>query len=533
MAINTLRNWFRNPLFLLALAAGLIAFAVQSGELGTSDTEHRLQSTHAFWTAEPPVFPDDYPEFGVHGRNGKLQSWYGIGQSLLMLPADVVATYVERLPVFAGYNGNDPGVRKIIVSYSTNVLIAVLTSLVCFRFLRQLNFGVRQSVAGVLALLLATTHLHYTQNMMENNYICLLTLVGLSFQFEWLRTGDRRALLIGSCAFGLNLLTRLTTGMDLLAAGLFALLAMWLEGMRGQALWLRCRRYLAAALPVYAFFGLLDRIYQFYRFGSFFNTYMSVTARETMQRIPTLPANYPFDTPFHVGFFGALFAPEKSIFLFDPLLILTILLVAVAWKRFSSAIKAYAIASGVLLLAYICFYARYTVWSGDSAWGDRYVSTAAELAALLAVPLLLRHRGDVGRIVWSLGVALIAVSVVIQAASVAFWLSLELYQMELLGHPTFVVALRLENVVAFALGKMDAWGLGTHAMTEDPWDYVHIDTWNFLPFLLRRVGAAPSWAVNIAFLVWGTGLAALAGVLLRLRQVLNHPLQADRAQTGN
>src|SRR5271169_1314350 len=48
---------FTDPLFLLALAAGLIAFVVQSGELGTADTQHRLQSAHAFWTSEPPVFP--------------------------------------------------------------------------------------------------------------------------------------------------------------------------------------------------------------------------------------------------------------------------------------------------------------------------------------------------------------------------------------------------------------------------------------------------------------------------------------------
>ncbi len=84
-----------------------------------------------------------------------------------------------------------------------------------------------------------------------------------------------------------------------------------------------------------------------------------------------------------------------------------------------------------------------------------------------------------------------AISTVIQAASLAFWLPLEIYQMETLGHPTFVIALRLKNIVAFALGKMGAWGLNNHAMTEDPWDYVHITTWNFLPFLLKRVGAAP------------------------------------------
>ena len=80
-----------------------------------------------------------------------------------------------------------------------------------------------------MALLFCTTHLHYTQNMMENNYIMLLTLTGLSFQYEWLRTGSGRALLIGSAAFGLNLLTRLTTGLDLLAGGVFLLLVLWLD----------------------------------------------------------------------------------------------------------------------------------------------------------------------------------------------------------------------------------------------------------------------------------------------------------------
>jgi hypothetical protein len=396
----------------------------------------------------------------------------------------------------------------------------VLTALVCFRFLRQLRFGTNQAVAGVLALLVLTTHLHYTQNLMENNYICLLTLAGLSYQYEWLRTGNRRALLIGSAAFGLNLLTRLTTGMDLLAGALFIVLVLWLEGIRGRALWTRCRAYIATALPVYAFFGLLDRVYQFYRFGSFFNTYMSLTAREMLQRDPTLPANYPFETPFHIGFFGALFSPEKSIFLFDPLLILVILLAAMAWKRFSPDVKAYTITFSLLLLAYISFYARYTVWSGNSAWGDRYVSTTAELAALLAVPLLLRHRGGIGKMAWRTGVALVVFSAVVQAASVAFWLPLELYQIELRSGPTFVVFLRLENVVAFALGKMDAWGLGTNAMTEDPWDYVHISTWNFLPFLLQRTGEAPAWVVQLLFAVWGAGLAALAWVSWQLRRVL-------------
>src|ERR1700730_8256846 len=249
MAVLNLRRRLRNPLFLLALAAGLIAFVVQSGELGSADTTHRLQTAHAWWTSQPEVFPNEFPEFGVHGRGGKLQSWYSLGQSVILLPPDVVGAFVARLPIFAQYDDTDPSVRDIIVSYTINILVTVLTALVCFRFLRQLNFGVTQSVLGVLALLVATTHLHYTQNMMENNYIFLLSLTGFSYQYEWLRTGNRRALLIGSAAFGLNLLTRLPTGLDLLAGGLFLLLVLWLQGVRGRDLWDRCRSYIAVALP--------------------------------------------------------------------------------------------------------------------------------------------------------------------------------------------------------------------------------------------------------------------------------------------
>ena len=326
--------------------------------------------------------------------------------------------------------------------------------------------------------------------------------------------------MIGSSAFGLNLLTRLTTGMDLLAGILFVVLVLWFEGNRGRGFWLRLRSYLATALPVYAAFGLLDRLYQFYRFGSFFNTYIGLVTLEAKQRDPSLPANYPFSCPFHTGFLGALFAPEKSIFLFDPLLVLTVLLCLVTWRRFSPSVKAYIVALFVLLAAYLSFYARYFAWAGDFAWGDRYVSTTVELAALLAVPLLLRHRSAMARPVWLAGVALMGMGAVVQIASLAFWLPLEIYQMETFGHPTFVIGLRLENMAAFALGKMEAWGMNTDAMRWDPWDYVHITTWNFLPFLLKRVGEAPGWAVNLVFAAWGAGLAALAATARQLHRVL-------------
>src|SRR6476659_10206106 len=118
----------RRPAFWLAMVAGLLAFSVQSGELGSADTMHRLQTAHSFWTGQPAVFPNEYPEFGVHGRGGKLYDWYGIGQPLLMLPFDIIGTYIEKLPAFAAYKGNDPTVRNIVVSAAVDTLISVLTA---------------------------------------------------------------------------------------------------------------------------------------------------------------------------------------------------------------------------------------------------------------------------------------------------------------------------------------------------------------------------------------------------------------------
>ncbi len=534
------------PLFLLLLITGLFTFLIQSGELGTSDTTHRLQVAHSLWTGQPQVFPYEYPDFGLHGRGGRLYAWYGIGQSLLMLPADLVGSAATHLPFWADYVDSqaDPAIRSILVSISTNVLVNVLTALAAFRLLGLFGFSEAESVAGVLSLLCATTHLHYAQNMAENNYILLLTITGVALQYKWLTTGNRRALFWGSAALGLNLLTRVTTAMDLFAAGCFILLAALFsrDGKDGRGnnepgsgiaakrpVPATVREYLRGSLPIYAVFLVIDRIYQYIRFGSWTNTYVAIFAREQRQMDPTLPANFPFNRGWfegglHSGVLGPFFMPEKSIFLFDPMFLLALLLTVLLWKRLSPAMRAFAVASWVMLAVYVLFYARYNWWAGDFAWGDRYISSAVELTTLLAIPLLLRYRQALGRGVWYFGVAITGISVAIQCASLAFWLPLEIYQMETLGHPTWVVFLRFKNIAAFALHKRAAWGLNTPSMFQDPWDAMHITTWNFLPSLLRHVGQAPLSTVYILYCVWAAVALALLFASARLAHVLKHPV---------
>ncbi|MCU1252632.1 MAG: hypothetical protein JWQ49_5661 [Edaphobacter sp.] len=542
-----------NPVSLLLLVTALFTFLIQSGELGTSDTTHRLQVAHSLWTGQPQVFPNEYPEFGLHGRGGRLYAWYGIGQSLLMFPPDLVASAATHLPLWSSYASTHehPSIRSIIVSISTNILVNVLTAFAAFHLLGLLGFSTRESVAGTLALLCATTHLHYAQNMTENNYILLLTLTGFALQYKWLVTGSRRALLWGSAALGLNLLTRLTTALDILAAACFILLTVLfvrqeksqhkdISGASGQKAATTAnpadhhtiRTYLRTALPIYAVFFLLDRLYQFIRFGSWTNTYVDIFAREQRQMDPSLPASFPFNgewirTGIDSGILGPFLSPVKSVFLFDPMLLLALSLTPLLWKRLTPAVQAFLAATFVMLGAYIIFYARYFWWAGDFAWGDRYISSAVELTTLLAIPLLLRYRKALGRTIWYAGLTITAVSAVIQCASLAFWLPLEIYQLETFGPHTFTVLLRFKNIAAFALGRRAAWGLNTPAMFEDPWDAAHITTWNFLPSMLRHIGVAPLWAVHVLYGVWLAIAIALVFASLRLVRLL-HPSETDR-----
>jgi hypothetical protein len=85
------------------------------------------------------------------------------------------------------------------------------------------------------------------------------------------------------------------------------------------------------------------------------------------------------------------------------------------------------------------------------------------------------------------------------------------------------VFLRFKNIAAFALGRREVWGLNTPTMFADPWDAAHITSWNFLPSLLRHIGAAPLWAVHVLYGVWLAVALALVFIAARLVRVLRLP----------
>ena len=73
------------------------------------------------------------------GVNGTVYAWYRIGQSLVMLPADMIATAGLRLTSLTGETYSK--LKSAVVGYMIFPLISMLAVLAGFRLLMLLGFS--------------------------------------------------------------------------------------------------------------------------------------------------------------------------------------------------------------------------------------------------------------------------------------------------------------------------------------------------------------------------------------------------------
>ena len=234
-----------------------------------------------------------------------------------MLPADLVATWIAHWHVFADYE-DDPAVRSIVVSYSTNILVNVLTAMIAFRLLAAVALRrerIRRRRAGPDVLHHAPA-LHPEHDGEQLHHAADAGRIFLPVRVAAHRkraravhrlhgartksadSPDHRARPDGGGDF--------SAGRALVRAGARPrIVAALLDTARSPR-------------PSTLFFCWSIAGYQFLPLRIIHQYLRSIFAKEQRLQDPTLPANFPWSTPFHEGFLGAFFKPEKSIFLFDP-----------------------------------------------------------------------------------------------------------------------------------------------------------------------------------------------------------------------
>src|SRR5438552_1120553 len=93
-------RWFRNwsPAAWCGLGLWLLFVAINPGRNQVTDTGNRLEVTRALWTEgrvsvpSPPQTPGDW----FPTRDGRVVRFYGMRQSLLMIPFDMVGARLAK-----------------------------------------------------------------------------------------------------------------------------------------------------------------------------------------------------------------------------------------------------------------------------------------------------------------------------------------------------------------------------------------------------------------------------------------------------
>jgi len=483
------------PTLRFAAISLAVCALVNPGNFGTIDTVYRLQVARWIRLGEAPA-GDIGLTGGLIGKDGRRYPWYGIGQSLVLLPFDAISSATVA-PALRRMGLNAVKQRQgaeVCTAFLMQWLLTTGVLALAYRLLLGLGFTPFAGRAGSLALLFGTTCLQYVQCAQENLLLLLLALMALvSVQVairRWLRDGGAVWSMAAGAACGFALLVRLTSTLEAAAIALVAMC--WGANQK---------RFPAGFLPGFllpmALAALIDRWYHWYRFGEWFGTYMSVFGKQF--RPPDAPASYPFSYPFWKGFLGTLFSPDKSVFLFDPLLLVLLAVVILRWRQIGRDLRILLLGLTLLFFVYCGFYARWMSFGGDVAWGHRFMTLPVQLLCLLAVPLLLTYGSGLPRALWALVIA----SVVLQAASTAISPQME-FQQKSMGYGKAVIWNRAVNLEQLATGRQEP-----ARIAGIPIEWRSL---NYLPFQLRfRFPGLARWAI----LAWLGVLACLPWLVWR------------------
>ncbi len=326
-----------------------------------------------------------WPADGSPGRGGHYYALNPIVPSLIHIPGVVMGRTLTRL-----FPQSAPWVRPMS-SHVGPAAAGAITAVLFFLVALHLGASRRVALASTLLLAFGTPLWVYARSpYSEVSQIAaftglLLYLLRLAEAPEG--TAAKRA------ALGLGLWAGLLVNTKVIYVTAFPgalvfLLWRWRVAFDPRAR-ARAVAHLAWAALAFAPLGALLLGYNAIRFGSpFDNGYASGT----------------FTAPFYAGLWGMIASPGKSILLYAPPLLLTLLALPRAFRERPGLLAAILVTA----LPPLAISGARTCWSGDYAWGPRYLVFA--VPALLAPGVLaldrLEHLG--GRLRQRAAVAAVA-----------------------------------------------------------------------------------------------------------------------------
>jgi hypothetical protein len=310
------------------------------------------------------------------GREGKYFTKYGVGQPLLAVPFYLTGVALAKIS----------GIPEHFTTlFSVSLFNPIISSLVCFFVLlcaHEMGFDHRISLFLPFAYGLSTSAWHYSQDFMSEPLTTLFLLMAFYFMLRAHFRGENYYFYSG-CAIGCALIVRPAS---VLAVPCYLIYSLLREGKEDR--WLQRTCYFLIALVPFFFIVLL---YNYFRFESLFNFGYS---------------SHGFSTPLWVGVVGHLFTPGKSIFLYNPILVIAV----IGFYNFIKARPHEALLVGLVFLGHLILYSKWECWMGGMCWGSRFLMVTFPYLVLSSGFLLLKK----GRMWWKISVVLVGIGFLVQ-----------------------------------------------------------------------------------------------------------------------
>jgi hypothetical protein len=368
----------RRDLLLAGLAAlGLLALcvAVQRGRVPSYDGKIAYATARAIADGRLHLLPAD-DSF----KANLPYSHYGIAMSLVILPLYLVQRALGMAP-------------DLVVTLASPLLLAAAGA-VTYLIGRELAWSRRVSLCAAVASVALTQGLQISQELFSEPGIALSTGLLILGMLRW-RNGVAGGPWLAGAGVGAGLLFR-SDSVALLGVGLLLLptFVPWRRLLAERRNWIGLLVPMLLAVAWTAWYAEL-------RDGS------------------PVPAVYggTFTTPLLTGLYGLLVSHGKSLFVYNPFLVLAIPGALLLWRRDRAATAL------LVLLAVVrpLFYARWSAWFGGVTWGPRFLMPTAvplSLLAVYAVSRLSRLRLPLRTLAVAVVAGLVAASVAVSLLSV-------------------------------------------------------------------------------------------------------------------
>ena len=384
----------------------LLFVATNPGRNETIDSDMRQTVARQLWTtgsvAVHSIPPDSQGYPWVPAGPGRWVAPYGVGQSLVFVPFDMIAAAMERVAPASW--------RERVGWLPIGFILLPLLGLALWATMRALlrEWGLPDPwpVAGASLMMLATLLFHYAGDPQEETQVSLLLALAMLFALRLRRTPTwRLAMLAGLCVGG-AFVTRTVAIFAVLIVPVLVLSAV--REPRARVRLLAVMGVAAAAIASISFW------YNYARFGSPFTVGYDRLGQFQY-------AGLDRRTPMVI--LSLLFGPGIGLFILSPALLIGAFGAGDVWRRDRWYVLGALLAIGACYLFFGCWHNSYT---GGVVWGTRYQT---HLLPILALPVTIGLRrltaSTSGR---RATVAVLTLSIFIQVLSVITTQHMEYFQ---------------------------------------------------------------------------------------------------------